>query len=419
MNGLSTTSYIFISGAALVMMGLGLLLAVIMPGIDRWSKRFFITYFSILFLNSCFALLDLLFFEVPGMTLVHVISNFWMSLFTAFPLPALTVFLLHCSGEDWRESLLFRTALFLYGLYFILVVIAQFTSFIYSVTPGGDLRFGPFYPAAVALLVFIGLLSLTGLFRRRNVLSRKYFTVLLISLLPLTAAMTVHMFVSVFPLVDISITASALLMYCIILSDQIEQYLRQQQEIAGQRASILVLQMRPHFIHNTLMSIYYLCRQDPEEAQRVTLNFNKYLEKNLNALASKETIPFSEELEHTRAYLNVEQALYEENLFVEYDLPHVNFRVPPLTLQPVVENAVKHGLDPDSDPLCISIKTRESHAGSEIIVSDNGPGFEPADDDRPHIALANIRQRLEMMCGGSMTILPREGGGTVVKLTVP
>ena len=208
-------------------------------------------------------------------------------------------------------------------------------------------------------------------------------------------------------------------MYCIILSDQIEQYLRQQQEIAGQRASILVLQMRPHFIHNTMLSIYYLCRQDPEEAQRVTLNFNKYLEKNLNALASKETIPFSEELEHTRAYLNVEQALYEENLFVEYDLPHVNFRVPPLTLQPVVENAVKHGLDPDSEPVRISIRTRKTNAGSEIIVSDNGPGFEPADDDRPHIALANIRKRLEMMCGGSMTILPREGGGTVVKLTVP
>ena len=155
------------------------------------------------------------------------------------------------------------------------------------------------------------------------------------------------------------------------------------------------------------------------EAQRVTLDFNTYLEKNMTALVSDETIPFSEELEHTRAYLNVEQALYDESLFVDYDTPHITFRVPPLTLQPIVENAVKHGLDPDSEPLHISIQTRETDLGSEIIVSDNGSGFEAADDDKPHLAIANIRQRLEMMCGGKMTITSRKGGGTVVKLIIP
>ena len=93
--------------------------------------------------------------------------------------------------------------------------------------------------------------------------------------------------------------------------------------------------------------------------------------------------------------------------------------MPPLTLQPIVENAVKHALDPDSDPIRISIQTRDTDSGSEIIVSDNGPGYEPIDDGRPHIALSNIRQRLELMCHGKMTIMPREGGGTVVKLLIP
>lgn len=111
--------------------------------------------------------------------------------------------------------------------------------------------------------------------------------------------------------------------------------------------------------------------------------------------------------------------MYDENLFVEYDMPHIHFRVPPLTLQPIVENAVRHGLDPDSEPLRIAIQTRKTDSGSEIIVLDNGPGFDALDDDKPHIALTNIRQRLEMMCGGQMTITPREGGGTVVKLTIP
>lgn len=413
------TLYIYLCGAALLLMGLGLGLIAIMPSIDRWSKRFFIVFFSILLLNSCFALVEIIFFEVPGMALVQVVSNFWMSMLTTFPLPMLTVFLLHCCGENWRKSSLFRAVLALYGLYFALIVIAQFTSSIYYVTPDGHLHTGPLYPLAIAPLVAIGLINLIALIRRRDRLTRKLFFAMMISLLPLTVALVIHLFVAVFLLVNTGIAILALLMYGIILSDQIEQYLRQQREIAHQRASILVLQMRPHFIHNTLMSIYYLCRQDPLEAQRVTLNFNTYLEKNLTALASEETIPFSEELTHTRAYLNVEQALYDENLFVEYDMPHTHFRVPPLTLQPIVENAVKHGLDPDSDPLRISIQTRKTDSGSEIIVSDNGPGFDPADDDNQHIALKNIRQRLEMMCGGHMTITPREGGGTVVKLTIP
>ena len=419
MKDWNTIIYIFITGAALVMMGLGLWLVAIMPSIDRWSRRFFLIFFSVLFVNSCFALIDMLCFDIPDMALLRVILNFGMSLLTAFPLPALTMLLLHCCRENRKKSPLFLAVLALYTLYFILMVMAQFTTSIYFVTPEGRLCFGPLYPAAIAPLVAIGLMNLAGLLRRRDRMTRKHFLAMLISLLPLTAAMTIHQFVSVFPLIDFSITTSAFLMYCIILSDQIEQYMRQQREIARQQASIMVLQMRPHFIHNTLMSIYYLCQQDPREAQRVTLNFNHYLEKNLNALASDETIPFSEELEHTQAYLNVEQALYDENLFVKYDIPYTSFRVPPLTLQPIVENAVKHGLDPDSDPVCIFIQTRETDSGSEIIVSDNGPGFEPADNDKPHIALANIRQRLELICGGEITILPREGGGTVVKLTIP
>jgi len=84
-----------------------------------------------------------------------------------------------------------------------------------------------------------------------------------------------------------------------------------------------------------------------------------------------------------------------------------------------VENAVKHSLDPNGDPLRIYITTRQTEAGSEIIVENNGVDYRPADDNEPHIALSNIRQRLEMMCKGEMTIMPREGGGTVVKVIIP
>lgn len=211
----------------------------------------------------------------------------------------------------------------------------------------------------------------------------------------------------------------ALTMFHLILIDNVEKYMRQQREIENQHASVMVLQMRPHFIYNTLMGIYCLCNQDPQKARQVTMDFTNYLRKNFNAVASDVPIPFSAELEHTRAYLAVEQAQYEELLVVEYDTPFTAFRLPPLPLQPIAENAVKHGMNPYAGPLHVLIRTRHTDAGSVIIVEDNGPGFDPDVDCEPHIALTNIRQRIEMMCGGKLEVTPREGGGTTVTMTIP
>ncbi|MBQ8092598.1 MAG: histidine kinase [Clostridia bacterium] len=176
--------------------------------------------------------------------------------------------------------------------------------------------------------------------------------------------------------------------------------------------------MRPHFIYNTLMSIYTLCKLDPEKARQITLDFTNYLRRNFNAVASDSTIPFSKELEHTRAYLAVEQAQYDDMLVVNYETPYIQFYLPPLTLQPIVENAVKHGMDPDAEPLHIYIRTQRTDFGAEIVVEDTGTGFDPSDDSKPHTALKNIQQRLQMMCNGKMTIMPRKGGGTVVKVMI-
>ena len=150
------------------------------------------------------------------------------------------------------------------------------------------------------------------------------------------------------------------------------------------------------------------------------MDFTNYLRRNFNAVASDSTIPFSTELEHTRAYLAVEQAQFDDMLVVNWDTPFTHFRLPSLTLQPIVENAIKHGMNPYSGPLHISVRTAQTDTGTEIIVTDNGTGFDPASSkDEPGIALNNIRQRIELMCGGSMTIKPNEGGGTVVVMTIP
>ena len=386
--------------AMLTLTAVGLCVAVVMPGMSRWNRRFFTALFTVLlFLMGAF-LVDLIVYEFPDMALAEQIVVYFQYLLVSLPMLMFTGYLLHFCGEDLRKSMLFRIVIGLWGIYFILLGIAQCTTFLYYVTPDNQFIRGSWHPLLTAPLAAIMLFNLAGVIRRRKRLPDKYYVAFLIHLLPMTVATLIHTFIYVPLLVVFGLSLSMLSMFGIILCDQIEQYMRQQREIAHQRASIMVLQMRPHFIFNTMMSIYYLCAQDSQKAQQVTLDFTSYLRKNFSAIASENTIPFANELEHTRAYLAVEQVQFEDSLFVEYDTPHTRFRVPPLTLQPIVENAVKHGMDPDSAPLRICIRAN-------------------TDDSEPHIALANIQQRLEIMCGGTLTVMPREGGGTVVKITLP
>ena len=436
-----------IAGAALLLSVLGLWITAVVPGIDRWSKRFFISYFLIFMLCCLSSIVEAAaqYYIVTGPAFYFLL--FLETLLFILPLPMLTVYLLHCCGENMRKSMLLRIVLGLWAIMFIIFISAAFIEGFFYVTPEDQYYRGPLYPLFLLPVLAIMLLNLAGTLKRRKRLSRKVFLAFLITILPITVAVIVSLFVDIFPFIDISYVLTTLAMYSFILSDQIEQDRRQQQEIAdqqreianqqreianqqreianqqreiaNQRASVMVLQMRPHLIYNTLMTIYSLCNRDPQKARQVTLDFTDYLRNNFNAVASDSTIPFSTELEHTLAYLAVEQAQYDDMLVVDYNTPFTYFRLPPLTLQPIVENAVKHGLDPDSEPLHISIRTLHTDSGTEIIVDDNGPGFDPSDKSRPHTALDNIRQRLEMMCGGKLDVISRHKGGTTVIVTIP
>lgn len=137
-------------------------------------------------------------------------------------------------------------------------------------------------------------------------------------------------------------------------------------------------------------------------------------------MTSQEPVPFTEELEHTRAYLSVEMARFTDQLSVTYDTPCVDFKLPPLTLQPVVENAVKHGMDPEVDRLNIAIHTRHSEGFNEIIVENDGEDFIPSlNVEEDAVGLPNVRSRLKRMCDGELIVARREDGGTVVTIRIP
>ena len=421
MSDLTTLANISMDFAALMLMLLGLLSAFISRDLNTWSQRFFLVFFSILLLYVGCNLASILALSSidPDYTLFSRLAIYFESFFSALLLPLLTLYLLHLSGENWRRSTVFYAIIALFLLYFTLLTITQFTSFVYYFTPNNVYHRGPWYPVLLVMPVMCELILIGSLLQRRYRLSSKQFSAFFLYLLfPMLGMLFQMAFFGLYTIV-FGTTIAAMCMFVFIHMDQVEQHIHRQEKIAQQRASIMVLQMRPHFIYNTLLSIYYLCDQDTKKAQQVILDFSSYLRQNFTAIVKEDTIPFIEELEHTRAYLAVEQVRFADLLYVEFDTPYTRFRVPPLTLQPIVENAVKHGVDPELGPLKITVQTRELEAGAQIMVSDNGPGYAPTDDNEPHIALDNMRERLEYMCKGTLDIRSGKTGGTVVTITIP
>lgn len=394
----------------------GIILSLFMPGINSLNRKFFALMFGNLTLLVIAWTVDVFTWKTSEFLTEEKIAIFFEGFCYALTMPVFTIYLLRFCGESLRNKLFYAVAFF-FGIYLILLGVAQVTEIFYYVT-AEDFYNGKWYSLLVLPVLLTMFLNIFGVIRRKKILSKRYFRAFLFYLVPFTSTTLIHA-IEILPfVVAFGLIFSTVEMVAIVFSDYVAEFFRQQREIVNQQANILILQMRPHFIYNTMTSIYYLCSQNPEKAQKVTLDFTNYLRKNFTAIVSEKTILFSEELEHAKAYLSIEQVQFEENLFVTYDTPHVNFKVPPLTLQPIVENSVKHGLDPDAEPLHILVLTRETVGGSEIIVEDDGVGFK-FDGNKENLALQNIKKRLEIFCGGNLEILPHEGGGTVVKIFVP
>ena len=406
--------------AGLAISLLGFSLSVFSSPLDKRNRAFLTAIFLLIIAYVACDLLGQISLLTLGLGYAGFSQGllFCESLFSSLLMPLLTLYLLYCAGEDWRKSPVLSAVSALWLAYLALLIAAQFSHAIYYYTPDNVYHRGPWYPVLLVPPALLMLINLAVLYRRRTALTRPQRLAFSCYLLIPLVCMLIQMAAYGLYTIVIGTSVAAFLTLLFILYGQMQQHFAQLEENARQRASIQVLQMRPHFICNTMMSIYYLCGSDPKKAQRVTLDFTDYLRRNFTAIAKEGTIPFPEELAHTRAYLAVEKARFEDQLFVELDTPCTMFRVPPLTLQPIVENAVKHGLSPELDPLYLSVRTREADNGCEIVVEDTGPGFAPSDNE-PHIALSNIRERLEMICRGKLTIRPREEGGTKVTVWVP
>ena len=186
--------------------------------------------------------------------------------------------------------------------------------------------------------------------------------------------------------------------------------------------SIMLSQIQPHFLYNALNSIYHLCETNPMLAKSMVNSFSEYLRNNLSSLEETGLVPFDTELSHIKTYLEIEKVRFEDTLEIEMDIQCVEFALPVLTVQPIVENAVKHGTSKKRGGGKVTLCTFEDKDNYIIKVSDTGCGFDPAvpkNDGKRHIGIENVRQRLSNMCHGSLTIESEVGVGTVATVRIP
>jgi sensor histidine kinase YesM len=191
-------------------------------------------------------------------------------------------------------------------------------------------------------------------------------------------------------------------------------------QLTESRVSTMMSQIRPHFIYNTLGSVEQLCNINPPKAGELVHNFAKYLRGNFGELDNPKPILMSQEMEHVRHYISIENVRFPDMTFT-FERNSDDFHIPALTIQPIVENAIKHGLMKLQKGGTIRVISYETDTHYCVMVEDDGAGFDTNIllDDRKHVGIRNIRGRLKAMVNGVLEIKSTEGVGTTVLIKIP
>ena len=196
---------------------------------------------------------------------------------------------------------------------------------------------------------------------------------------------------------------------------------RERDMLRGQNVKLMLSQIQPHFIYNSLSSISELCETDPKKAQKLTDDFADYLRYNFTALTTEKLIPFEKQLEQVGFYLNIEKTRFGERINIVYDTETLDFELPTLTVQPLVENAVRHGICKRPHGGTITVRSYETHDDYVVEIADDGVGFDTGavpQDGSVHIGIDHVKTRLSYF-GDALEIKSEIGVGTTATIRVP
>ncbi|MBQ0052191.1 MAG: histidine kinase [Treponema sp.] len=235
-----------------------------------------------------------------------------------------------------------------------------------------------------------------------------------------------YIFMALLPVVILfiqSFSYSLSLMYISILGAIFVLYINVQVDLGRKieefRNKVMISQIQPHFMYNTLTTIKALCRVDPDLASRTITNFADYLRGNMDFASLESTIPLERELKHTKIYTEIE-ALRFDNITFEFKIEDENFEVPALVIQPMVENAVRHGVRSKKDGHVL-VHTFADEKFHNIVIQDNGKGFDKTqfNGSRTHIGLLNTKLRIERLVNGIFEVESVPDKGVKISIKIP
>lgn len=298
------------------------------------------------------------------------------------------------------------------SIYILLSVISLFNGMFFSFDENGCFVNGQMYGLVRAfdVIAIVMEILLVQLYRRILTLRERIF-LLSFGVLPMLA-MTLQQFWEPAPQY-LAVTLSLIVIYVLFHGEITRQ-------LADSRISIMLSQIQPHFMHNMLTTIMYMCRNDPAEAEKTVGQFAHYLRANMDSLTLKQCIQFETELNHVKTYWSLEEKRFGDKIRAEYDIQENSFMLPALTIQPIVENAVKHGMRKGKQ-LTVTIRTYSDMDNYYVEINDDGRGFDVnafKNDGKSHIGIKNVQQRLKMMCGGDLMVnsVPDQGTDAVIKI---
>ncbi|MCR5145205.1 MAG: histidine kinase [Lachnospiraceae bacterium] len=337
------------------------------------------------------------------------------------------------TGNLGKYDVLFNICFLVLLLYIIGMVISLFTGCFYYFDSHNYYHRNEqyFWLTQMSGLFVLGILNIVILLNKKRIPKSTMIALGLYTLSPIIAVI-IQLWVYGLSLLNFAAMVSVCLVYGVasikeykFVELQAAKIVEQGRELHTLTAKNMISQIGPHFVFNTLTTIKYLCKQDPDMAQEAVDEFAKYLRNNIDSLSNQRMIPFDKEMEHISNYLSIEKKRFGDDIKVIYDLRNIDFSIPCLTLQPLVENAVKYGVTQNEDGGTIIISAEVKADEVLITVEDDGPGFDfshsvnsegyyviDKGDGREHIGIANVQKRLEILCKGKLMIESKVGEGT-------
>lgn len=319
---------------------------------------------------------------------------------------------------SYRSAYLMRIVC---GCYLVLVFLSMFNGMLFQVDAHGNLTDGSYYWIALLIDPMILLIEILVVVHYRKNLSR-LGTIVMLNF-GLVSLLTTGLQSIWYPVPELlACTLALLLMFMLFYWEMAKNLVENERELMQSQVSLAISQIQPHFLYNTLSTIAELCRKDSAMAEEVTNRFALYLRGNLEHMGDSFPVEFSKELKHVQTYLWIEKIRFQEELQVVYDIQTEDFIIPALTVQPLVENAVKHGMMGSENVCTITIRTKCVERGYQVIIEDDGCGFDPEqvkNDGRKHIGIESVRNRLRFMVGGILTVRSVIGKGTTVIIEIP